>query len=100
MSIHSCELGNDEPVGGRVDTPTLASDILRGIARINEFVFGDQANTRQVYYATAEAPRPEDRLPTFKIGGIICARKSTLLRWIEEREASSVALDCDSNTTE
>jgi hypothetical protein len=36
---------------------------------------------RQVYHAAAA-----QHIPTFKIGSAICARRSTLLKWIEDQE--------------
>jgi hypothetical protein len=31
------------------------------------------------------------RMPHFRLGATICARKSTLLRWIEDRERGCVS---------
>lgn len=64
--------------------PTLAEDILRGADEIAAFMFGSACHRRKVYYLTGEASRG---LPHFKMGSLICARKSTLLRWIAEQEA-------------
>jgi hypothetical protein len=61
----------------------LGDDLLRGAGAIAEFLFGDRSQRRKVYYLTGEATV---RMPYFRLGAIICARKSTLLRWIEERE--------------
>jgi hypothetical protein len=63
--------------------PSLGDDLLRGASAIAEFLFGDRSQRRKVYYLTGEATV---RMPYFRLGAIICARKSTLLRWIEERE--------------
>ncbi len=65
-------------------TSDIASDLLRGAPAIAEFMFGkaDAQNTKRVYdwkYAR--------KLPTFKIGSTICARKSTLRRLIERLDA-------------
>lgn len=60
-------------------SPSLAEDMLHGAEAIGKFIGLDP---RQVYHQ-------RKRLPTFKIGALICARKSTLLRWIEEQEAKS-----------
>jgi hypothetical protein len=64
--------------------PNLGDDLLRGAGAIAEFLFGDRSQRRKVYYLTGEAAV---RMPYFRLGAIICARKSTLLRWIESHEA-------------
>jgi len=61
----------------------LSDDILHGADAIARFVFGDPKHRRKVYYLTGDAKRG---IPYFKIGSLTCARKSTLLRWIEEQE--------------
>ncbi|MFN3348885.1 DNA-binding protein [Pseudorhodoplanes sp.] len=69
------------PATGEV-CPTLADDLLRGADEIAKFVFGSAKHRRKVYYyASAKL-----RMPTFRIGAIICARRSTLLQWIEQQE--------------
>lgn len=62
----------------------LGDDLLRGADAIAEFLFGDRRERRKVYYLTGEA---RVQLPHFRLGTIICARKSTLVRWIEASEA-------------
>lgn len=65
----------------------LADDILRGADEIAEFIFGERDSRRKVYYL-AEC----SRLPVFRLGSVLCARKSVLLKWIsgqESRVASS-----------
>lgn len=65
----------------------LADDILIGGAPIAKFLIGrsDQKAMRKLYHLTSEVPEA-DRLPIFRLGGQLCARKSTLLTWIAERE--------------
>ena len=65
--------------------PGLGDDLLRGAEAIAEFLFGDRRERRKVYYLTSEG---RAQLPHFRLGTIICARKSTLVRWIEAAEAS------------
>jgi hypothetical protein len=65
--------------------PGLGEDLLRGAEAIAEFLFGDPRERRKVYYLTSEG---RAQLPHFRLGTIICARKSTLVRWIEAAEAS------------
>ena len=61
----------------------LSDDLLRGAEEIAIFMFGDVKHRRKVYYLTGEAPRG---LPHFKMGSVICARKSTIRAWIAEQE--------------
>jgi hypothetical protein len=70
----------------------LAGDMLEGAEEIGEFLFGDDPHPsarrhrlRRVYRLTSEVP-PADRLPVFRIGSLLFARRSTLMRWITERE--------------
>lgn len=63
--------------------PTLADDLLRGADEIAEFVFGSGKHRRKIYYYATDA---KARMPVFRMGAIICARKSTLLEWIERQE--------------
>ncbi len=70
------------PATGEV-CPTLAEDLLRGADAIAVFVFGDASARRKVYYYAGEA---KVRMPTFRMGNVICARKSKLMNWIEQQE--------------
>ena len=65
--------------------PALAEDLLRGADAIAVFVFGDAKERRKVYYYASEA---KVRMPTFRMGNVICARKSKLIGWIEQQEAA------------
>jgi hypothetical protein len=60
--------------------PALATDLLRGADEIAEFLFGDKQQRRKVYHLA------NSRLPTFRLGSLLCARRSTLLEWIAEQE--------------
>ena len=66
-----------------VNEATLGDDLLRGAEEIARFMFGDVKHRRKVYYLTGEATKG---LPHFKIGSLICARRSTILNWIAEQE--------------
>lgn len=70
--------------------PCLADDLLRGAADIASFVFGDPRQRRAVYHLAVEV-KPEHRMPVFRLGNVICARRSTLLRWIGEQEKTVLA---------
>ena len=60
------------------DNQPIAADILRGADEIAAFLGLDR---RAIYHAASRA-----KLPTFRVGAIICARRSTLLAWIAEQE--------------
>jgi hypothetical protein len=60
----------------------LADDLLRGAADIARFIYGDESHRSKVYHAVEK-----DGLPIFRMnGGTIHARKSTIMKWIEEKE--------------
>src|SRR6202167_5501908 len=59
----------------------LSDDILRGADEIAEFIFGDRADRRKVYYL-AECTK----LPIFRLGSVFCARRSVLMNWIAAQE--------------
>lgn len=56
----------------------LAADILRGADAIAAFMGFPR---RAIYHLVAKGA-----MPHFKLGDIICARKSTLTNWISEQE--------------
>jgi hypothetical protein len=63
----------------------LADDLLCGADEIAKFLFGPAGTRRKVYYLAACS-----RLPVFRFGTMLCARRSVLLEWIagQERKAS------------
>jgi hypothetical protein len=63
------------------DDPEFAKDMLRGAEEIAQFLYGDRKLRRAIYHHVATF-----RLPVFRIGSMICARKSVLLRWVKEQE--------------
>ncbi len=64
--------------------PELADDLLRGADEINEFIFGRKGSRRKIYYLAETS-----RLPVFRLGSMLCARKSVLLRWIAGQEGNA-----------
>lgn len=62
-------------------SPELADDILRGADEIAKFIFGERGSRRKVYYL-AECTK----LPVFRLGSVLCARRSVLLEWISGQE--------------
>ena len=65
------------------NTPNeLADDILRGADEIAAFIYGERGLRRKVYYL-AEC----SKLPIFRLGSVLCARKSVLLDFISGQES-------------
>lgn len=56
-------------------------DLLAGAAEIATFMC---LSRRQVYHLVETS-----RLPVFRLGTQLCARRSTLLRWIEDMERAT-----------
>jgi hypothetical protein len=63
------------------EAPKIAEDLLRGADAIAEFFYGDKKQRRRIYHLIASS-----HFPHFKLGSMICARKSILLTWILEQE--------------
>jgi hypothetical protein len=66
---------------------TAADDILREAREIAAFIFGDagDANRKRIYQLAAKG-----QIPTFRLGQMLCARKSALLAHIAAQEARSM----------
>lgn len=64
----------------------LHDDLMVGADAISEFMFGNaiEGNKRRVYHAADKLG-----LPCFKMGGSLCARRSTILKWIDEKECAA-----------
>jgi hypothetical protein len=60
---------------------SLEKDVLYGAAAIAGFM----GVPRRVVYHLAS----KSALPVFRMGEIVCARRSTLLAWVEGQEAAS-----------
>ena len=59
----------------------LADDLLVGADVIAKHIFGDAKYRRRVYYLAEKK-----RLPIFRLHSQLCARKSTLIKYIEAAE--------------
>ncbi len=68
--------------GANDNDPEFSQDLLRTAALIALFLFGSREMTRRVYHLAATS-----NLPVFKLGSILCARRSTLTQWIIEQES-------------
>ena len=69
----------------------LASDILVGAGAIAMYLFGDAKERKRVYYFASPSSAKGERIPTFKIGATICARRTTLRAWIAAKEGRATA---------
>jgi hypothetical protein len=79
------------------ELPDLAHDLVLGDELV-EFLFGRQPDReqlrlarRQMYHLATEVA-PEMQLPLFKLGRLWAGRRSTLIEWIAEREASAARM--------
>ena len=59
----------------------FAVDMLRGADEIALYLYGDREQRRKIYHLVATS-----RLPVFKLGSMICARRSVLVKWVEHQE--------------
>lgn len=73
------------PDGSSDQKPPLAEDVLEGAAEIAAFLWPGKANPKKVYRAVELK-----QLPVYTIGNRIHARRSTLLRYIQEQEDGSL----------
>jgi hypothetical protein len=64
--------------------PEFAEDLLRGGEAVAQFL---GIKRRALFHLKATS-----KIPVFKLGGVICARKSVLLRWIADQEARYAAV--------
>lgn len=69
--------------------PPLADDILEGARAIAEFIYGRGTDPRKAYRAIDAG-----RLPIFRIGNRLCARRSVILEWIKRQELASTSGSC------
>jgi len=65
-------------------TQDFSADLLRGADKIAEFLFGHACERRKVYHLAETS-----RLPVFRLGAVLCARRSVLLEWVAHQERRS-----------
>ena len=63
----------------------LSADILYGADQIAEFLYGTRRYRRRIYNLFSG-----DRIPHFRLGATLCARKSVLLDWIACQESNQI----------
>lgn len=64
----------------------LADDLLIGAPAIAAHLYGDAAHYRRIY-----ALKKSNRLPVFRMGRDLVARRSTLALWIRRQEERAAA---------
>lgn len=64
-----------------------ADDILEGAVAIAEYLFGSRELRRKVYYLAETS-----QLPVFRLGSVLCARKSVLAVFIKGQEKQPIRL--------
>src|SRR5882757_390107 len=78
-----------------VDERPLAGDILKTVREITRFLEGtdDKSAVRGMYHRTEKS----NTIPTFKLGSLTCARKSSIRAtiWMQERRAWEGAVQED-----
>ena len=76
MSRRSINVGSQQ---SQTDAP--GTDILRGADVIAGFLLGAPEERRIIYHLASTTD-----LPVFRLGSVLCARKSALVSWLAEQE--------------
>lgn len=63
----------------------LSADLLEGADSIATFMFGSPNKRKKVYHLVENG-----RLPVFRLGSTLCARKTVLMDWIAAQESRAV----------
>ena len=79
LQAHAAQISLPDTTGPQA---MLSDDLLVGAEQISRFMFGTVHKRRQVYWLANN-----NEIPVFRLGSMLCARKSTLLRHIAGREA-------------
>ena len=66
----------------------IQPDVLYGAKAIAGYVFGDEAKWSRIIDMNRRLNVPH-RFPMFYMGATLCARRSVIDRWIEERELAA-----------
>ena len=84
-------IASTRPSGANATRLPLSDDLMRGADEIRLFLFGHTEDQRQAESNRRSVYHLADKhgLPLFKLGGVLCGRKSTILRWIEAQERAA-----------
>lgn len=79
----------DQSISQAANTNTMApaDDMLNGAVAIATFLGWTR---RRLYYEADSNRICNTRLPVFRIGATLSARKSSLLRWLADQEAAAL----------
>lgn len=82
------QVPSTRPSGANDTGLPLANDLMRGADEIRLFIFGEatdekqaEADRRSVYHLASKS-----QLGLFKLGGVLCGRRSTILKRIADQE--------------
>lgn len=78
MNVQATPMHSPAPI---LVNEALADDVLRGAEAIADFLYGDATQRRKVYHLAGTS-----RLPIFRLGSVLCARRTVLLHWINQQE--------------
>ena len=59
----------------------LSDDLLEGADAIAAYLYGSPEKRRKVYHLSRSS-----KIPLFRLGSMLCARRSRLKAWIKEQE--------------
>lgn len=72
-------------LAGTAEPCPLHDDLLEGAEAIAAFLYGSASKRRKVYHLASTS-----RLPVFRLGSVLCARKSKILEWIAGQETQNL----------
>ncbi|MFD6316888.1 DNA-binding protein [Methylorubrum thiocyanatum] len=80
---------NATPLVGANGSGLSEDPVIVGAENIALVIYGEiegkrEGNIRRIYHAISKK-----ELPTFKLGGRVHARRSTIERWIEQQESAA-----------
>ena len=78
MNVQATPIHSTAPI---LVNEAFADDVLRGAEAIADFLYGDATQRRKVYHLAGTS-----RLPIFRLGSVLCARRTVLLHWITDQE--------------
>lgn len=62
------------------DNKALALDLIRGASDLAQYILGDPTLRRSIYYYAETTD-----IPVFRIGSMLCARRSMIDAWIDQK---------------
>jgi hypothetical protein len=71
--------------GPATGEPCLADDLLRGADELAEFIYKDRRQRRKIYHLAETTS-----FPFFRLGGMLCGRRSKITKYIEQQEAEAM----------